>query len=446
MAQKSKEIRNILIESPSGVHTVFYGKKIVSGKLTDQDAIVHVVEHKIPKNEIKEEDIIPESITIGKDIYYTDVIQIKKFKLNLCNPLDSSSISGLNSFVRPISGGIEICPLSSFYGNKNDAYVHYSVGTLGGIVVDNTDGTLVGITNGHVAVDDQILVSDRDPSKKLSTIFDINNLYLNSNFYSGLAPGVIQWGSHNGLSASTFSKRIGITKRYQPLTTGTGSNYIVNTIDCALIALNTGVVDSTSAQQAFLTGTYAMPFATSGEISSIVSSNIPLYAVGRTTGPKGSLCPMSGLFSNGSSWISYSTQDGSVDCLLSDCIYYTFRDLSTGASMHGDSGSIMIGDFTGVYKIVGLNFAAGTGVSITKPDNTTVITDVGLFCRIDNIARQMNVSPWSGNTFNYSNVDPTKISKLYRPITDNRTSITISGKTYYQVGATTGDSSLIVNA
>jgi hypothetical protein len=94
----------------------------------------------------------------------------------------------------------------------------------------------------------------------------------------------------------------------------------------------------------------------------------------------------------------------------------------------GDSGSAVIGNFGGTYKIVGLAFASDGN------DTNNVPSTVGVFCRIDYVAQQLNISSWDGQNIKTGNSDPSQASYIYRPASENRTSIQYNGKTYYQAG------------
>jgi len=84
---------------------------------------------------------------------------------------------------------------------------------------------------------------------------------------------------------------------------------------------------------------------------------------------------------------------------------------------HGDSGSALIADIEGTKKIIGLCFAGST--------------TVGVACRIDHVADLIKVSAWKGESANFSNenIEQYTVNEL-----SNQVSITISGKTYWQVG------------
>jgi hypothetical protein len=90
----------------------------------------------------------------------------------------------------------------------------------------------------------------------------------------------------------------------------------------------------------------------------------------------------------------------------------------------GDSGSALIANFSGTWKIIGLVFAGGTSAS----------NYVGFANRIDNVASQLSIQSWDGTSKNYVDL----ASKTYKTIgggSSNKT-LSCSGSTYWQVGLT----------
>lgn len=403
----SHQLTTTLRNAPSGVHFVVYGPKFKNGEyLKDKKCIVYGVEKKLPFSQLNDDQIIPKTINIDGVEYATDVIERKKLKPQLCFQPNDPEVQFLRSRVRPLSGGLEISPVQSFVRNTNGTF-SYWVGTLGFLAIDNSDGRLVGVTNAHVMLEDAFENSGKNRNGQTSSIAD-------PKVYPGFGTfpnRVLQFGSNT----STFNfntDAIGTPKRYIPFTP-TGINYV----DGALFTINQGAVNSFSAAQA-LEDTYAMPFCTTIEIDELLVLNNPIYSVGRTTGPKGPNCPME-VFYYGSATVAFERQGIEIDTEWEDLIWYRFIDGSDSPSLGGDSGSAVIADIDGTYKIAGLLFA-GNG-------------DESVACRIDRVAQQLNISPWNGTSVNYTPNNPT-ITKIYRPISDARRQITYNGKTYYLAG------------
>jgi hypothetical protein len=417
----SEKIRNLLINAPKGVHSIFYGDKIKNGEKTGEKAIIYHVDEKLPLDQIPKEELLPSIITIDADNHPTDVIQNTRFKTNQCLSLNDQSIKNLNSRVRPLSGGLMISALASWSEPSPNSF-NFEVGTLGFIAVDNTDNTLVGVTNNHVIINDATLTSERNASSTVQNINDPIIFNISGGYNATLNPSVLQFDLTNG-HVNFSNDSIGQPKRYVPL-----SLYNTNTVDGALISLLSGNTDSNSASQAQLSSTYALPFATTSQIDSLMTAGKNLYSVGRTTGAKGVTCPLITVGIHGSFNVEYNKQGSLVNYIISDVIVYQFVDGSNLPIYSGDSGSAVICNYNGVNKIVGLAFAGNTSGEINNNPTSTY----GIACRIDNVATSLNISAWNGQPHSFNT--NSNISKIYRPNSDTRTSIIYNGKTYYQAG------------
>ncbi len=118
-----------------GVQAIGIGRKSVKGKLTDRLAVRFYVLCKIPSSELPYGRRIPKSHQFyshkhNREItLLTDVIETTPGALHMIDP---------GSVVRPVPGGVSC---SSVLGHN---------GTLGGWVWDNTDDTIVMLSNAHV--------------------------------------------------------------------------------------------------------------------------------------------------------------------------------------------------------------------------------------------------------------------------------------------------------
>lgn len=410
------------MNSVSGVHGIMYGPKIKNGQMTNEQSIVYLVEKKLPLNQIPANEIIPSKINIQNNEYSTDVVQSPKFELVQCYNFDDPKVQYLQSYNRPLQGGMSISNLDS-WTQLSPSRFSYSVGTLGFLAIDNYDDTLVGVTNNHVIIKDAFLNSEKNSLGISNSIIDpivfsSSQGGLNATFN----PTVLQFDELGNKPVNFVTDSIGFAKRYVPI-----SENGYNSVDGALISINQGNTDFSSAQQAELYNSYAMPFATTNEILSLQPDNIQLYSVGRTTGPKGPDCPLVA-YNIGSFIVSYNRQGVKVPIIMSDIIAYHFIDLSELPIFSGDSGSALIGNFSGTYKIVGLAFAGNTSTDAYNNPHSTF----GLACRIDNVAQQLNISSWDGSPIAFTQSN--QLSKIYRPYNDNRITIEYNGKTYYQAG------------
>lgn len=427
MNDLQEKIKDTLINAPSGVHSVYYAPKTKNGIETDEYSIVYAVEQKLPLSALSKDQLIPKNLSVDNSIFKTDVIESPIFKTVQCYPLNASNIRFLQTYNRPLSGGLEIANLAKIpYFNSID------LGTLGLIAVDNTDNTLVGLTNLHVAILDGFNTAERNPNGQIFNTYSPFFVYDNFNNQYTVTSTTAQYGSFDSKGTFILNDIIGRPKRYVPLTTDVnGEN-----VDAALVALNFGTVDASSACQALLANTYAIPFATTAEINDILSSPIgtySIYSVGRTTGPKGANCPME-IFAFGSSNVAFNKQGtaaspNEVSVICSNVLYYRFKDQSNLPIYGGDSGSAVIVNYNGQNKVIGLAFAGDT----SNPNNVPTSTR-GVMARIDVIAQKLNISAWDGSPKNFTSNTQQSISYIVRPPNDTRTSISYNGKTYYQAG------------
>jgi hypothetical protein len=434
MNELQENIRQTLLNAPSGVHSIFYGIKKKNGIKTDEFSLIHFVEQKLPLSALPVDQIIPKHIILDDVNYKTDVVQVAKFQTNQCYNLNDPAITYLNTKQRPLSGGLVISDLARWTEVSANRFSSY-IGTLGFIAVDNRDNTLVGVTNNHVAIKDAFDTSERNVSDEIFNIY--SPLVFQSSFTNGFNgtynQTILQYTKGQPVSF-TFDS-IGRPKRYATIST-INTNYL----DAALITINEGMVNSSSASQAELANTHAMPFATTTEINRILTSvvgSIPIYSVGRTTGPKGVNCPLE-IYGSGSIYIAYNKQGSNQTITLSDVILYKFIDESNLPIYHGDSGSAVIANFNGTNKIIGLAFAGDTNAE-TEPIPTSTH---GVLCRIDHIASILNISAWDGSNKAYTSPSQDSISTIVRPASDSRQSITYNGKTYYQAGLIETDQSV----
>jgi hypothetical protein len=120
-----------------GVHGVGVGRKEVDGTYTDDLAVRFHVAYKVPPSRLLPEQRIPNTFQFtsrnqDRDIVIkTDVIESSPGKLHI----DPGSV------VRPVPGGVSC-------SGHGDAWP--GTGTIGGWVWDNTDGTIVMLSNQHV--------------------------------------------------------------------------------------------------------------------------------------------------------------------------------------------------------------------------------------------------------------------------------------------------------
>jgi hypothetical protein len=395
-----------LAETTPGINNVSYGFKFIGGEQTNELCIIYGVEEKKPLSELSPEEILPSEIIVGEQVLRTDVFRIGRAEILACNAgcaeIAGPSSAANRAFTRPLKGGLSITSTNNVS----------TVGTMGFIAVHTETQTLVGVTNNHVTIQDAFFTSDRNLAGVIKNEYSpIDYVYQNG-----------ETGSIPVDPAFT----IGQSLRYVPIVKqGSGTNYV----DGAILSLEAADVDiATSYQQAGVSYTLPLPFASTAEIDNLLTTNPMIYSSGRTTGPKGGAsCPMR---------ITYKLQGVPTVCTFIDQIIYVKPEndpsLSTICAYPvagGDSGSALIADFDGVRKIIGLVFAGAQSPPI--PD----ILFYGYANRIDRVASELGIEAWDGTAKGY--VDPSSIT--YKTTTNGSSNkiLNCEGVNYWQVGLTT---------
>jgi hypothetical protein len=350
---------------------------------------------------------------------------------------------------RGLKGGVSITSTSHSTPFANAG----SVGTMGLVCQDSASGAIVGLTNNHVVIRDAFYTSQR-------TYTNPQNEY-NLNDSSNTVQGdfVYQTGESQPVNP-TGPNKIGRVLRYVPIYTSSSISTnptLINKVDAAIFSLactsSTGatIINFTSSfQQLGLNYTSSMPFASTAEIDNLINNNYEFYSSGRTTGPKGSpgtLCPLR-FFSYTAFPIAYPLQGTQTLSYFADVIAYikpadsSSYNPSTNASnvqvcsypvWGGDSGSTLIANIGGIWKIIGLVFA-GNGMNYNPSLGYQVASTVGYACRIDQVASQLGIKAWTGSIAPV--VDENTIE--YRTVSGSNSNKTLicSGSTYWQVGLT----------
>jgi hypothetical protein len=358
---------------------------------------------------------------------------------------------------RPLKGGISITSTSHSTPFSNAG----SVGTMGLICQDVFSDALVGLTNNHVVIRDAFYTNQRtftNPQNEFDLTDSSATIQGDFVYQTGESQPVIPGGANE----------IGRVLRYVPIYTSasTAANInLVNRVDGAIFSLyctsSTGqtIIDFTSSfQQLGLSYTSSMPFASTVEIDNLLSTNPELYCSGRTTGPKGSpgtLCPIR-VFSFSSFPIQYPLQGTLTTSYFTNIISFvkpadssSYLPSGSGAVnvcpypvWGGDSGSTLIANIGGVWKIVGLVFA-GNGISYNPQTNYPitsigqpyqVASSIGHACRIDQVASQLKIKAWTGSIAPV--VDHDTIEYKTVSGSNNTPALTCSGSEYFQVGLT----------
>jgi hypothetical protein len=354
---------------------------------------------------------------------------------------------------RPIVGGVSITSTSKIG----------SVGTMGLVCQDSASGALVGLTNNHVIIRDPFYTDQR-------TFVNPQNEYdlLDANSTPDL---VYQDGENAALLFPGTNREVGRVLRYVPLYTSASTianPTFTNKVDGAIFSLyctasdggqilsfTSSISHTGSFQQYGLAYSSSMPFATTAEINNLLNTNPVVYSSGRTSGAKGSNpCPLriTG-FTNAT--IAYPLQGVNTPAYMQDLIAFvkpqdsaswspgtpnTSANLCPFPAWYGDSGSTLIAEISGVWKIIGLVFAGNS-----YPFNPVIIngtqinlfyaSDQGYACRIDHVASELGIKAWTGSAAPV--VDNNSITYITVSGSNDDKILNCSGSAYWQVGLTT---------
>jgi hypothetical protein len=408
-----KKIEELYESTPDYVG-VGFGIKSVNKEYTGEHVIVFTVEKKRPIKDIPKNELLPKEIEIDGIIYKTDVVEIGKVETFNCSTgvLDNcykwspgfiynnvqygdNIPPGNREFIRPLKGGISITSQNQL--NK--------VGTLGFLAIDNEKNALVGVTNNHVVVGNAFYTALRNNSPV--------NEYQDSYYQPG-EPGF----------QGNPTYIIGEVVRYVPIHAD-----VYNQVDGALVTIDSSTISNKeSFKQYGINYPDVIPFATTAEIDTLLSTNPILYSSGRTSGVKsGSLCSLTTFSLNQTLPINGYNLDGTVTpVVFNRVIGFTRTDSQCPFPIvPGDSGSALIANFNGVYKIIGLVFAGSTYFGFAN--------------RIDDVSSQLNISAWDGTTQNYFNTGSRTF--ITTPGGNYNKTLSCNNNIYWQVGTTNNNNS-----
>jgi hypothetical protein len=418
LTQKIKNLINEMFDSTPSNVGVGYGFKKVNGKFSNEKSIVFFVPEKKPLHLLNPDEILPsDPINIDGEILQMDVVEIGVVRTYACNPECYSwqTTSPPNrQYIRPIQGGISMTTRSNLG----------SVGTLGFVAVDTQTQSLVGVTNNHVAIRDASITSQRNLSGPIQNEFDITD--------GGVVNPDSAYQSGEFINPPN-SYIIGQVVRYVPISITGGP--IQNKVDGALISLSgTPILSLTQSYKQYGLSSVLVPtpFATGTELDDLLDLNPLVKSSGRTTGVKdGGLCPLRIAYINTTVNVSgYNFQGVESTVVFNECFIFVRPvndpDISTiciNPSFAGDSGSAIIGEFTGtgINKIIGLNFAGSDYYGIAN--------------RIDNVANELGIEYWDGSLKNLVDTS-TVVFKTIPGGTTNKI-VNCGGENYWQMGLTT---------
>lgn len=474
----------------NGIKSVSYGWKIVNGTMTNELSIIFGVEKKLPKNELTGKYIVPSTVDINGTIYKTDVIEQKIIQPLSCIPtlIVDGNGKGHKDKVRPLKGGVQI------FG---EIYQGGPIGTLGLICQDKLTKAVVGLSNMHVISPNSVVNRWSFPNNLGSLLFfprirgwsDFSQIefpptdgtvrYPNVRSWPWYYPNdrtvpsrirqpvtdhetfgvyyhsfIAQGADKNNLRADT----IGTVYKVKPVygknlcrIYGAPSNCtsIKNYIDGALIALRKSVdginlIDNFSHNQLGISNINGatnytnsiIPWASTAELNTLVSSKIPLAKAGRSTNTMISpFCvnipntqnfyPVDlrvtqmnvnitvNYYGYGNEYVGVNKNTNEppaemnadfIDICKIEPVNPATDSVEVGVSiaMGGDSGSVVLGKFGSTWKVVGLLFAAEGGSIFGG-------SSAAYFARIDRVAETLGIEPFDPN------LNPRKYVKVDSP-------------------------------
>lgn len=116
------------LSSNSNIVGAAYGRRTAHNEITDEPALVIYVMRKVPQRFVPPSLLLPRRAYIGHDYVEVDVVET--------GPIYPLAFTARE---RPAPAGVSI-------GNANEA----SAGTLGSVVIDNTDNSTCIVSNNHV--------------------------------------------------------------------------------------------------------------------------------------------------------------------------------------------------------------------------------------------------------------------------------------------------------
>lgn len=405
--EERKQLMQTLLDQNPDITSIGYGRKIKGGEFTGEFSIICGVKGKKPVDQINPDNLISPFVEFGEEIILTDVIEDPQLSVLAC---DQETIDNCLIRVTPgnfwtpdfIPNRVTTRPLVGGLSMTKTTDLNNGVGTFGFIAVDSETDCLVGITNNHVATNISFVSSDFP---------DDGNFYYDTSVEEAYQTG-------EPYASITSAEKIGRIKNAYLLNKTSG-----NLIDAAKIILNEDVVSQASSFNicAFpYPGPY--PFATSLELDGLLENNIPIASSGRSTGAKYPESCGIVVYSvditvtvNGYGWFKNNNNSAQfLDVVYTKRVNPDCPDPSRG----GDSGSAVLGNFGGTWKIIGLHFAGGGGI--------------GAFCRIDHVASLLGIEAWDGTPKNFMDGNSPSLHYVSGETPDKF--LIIDGKKYWQIG------------
>lgn len=311
-----------------------------------------------------------------------------------CPNYSGSVFNNLNPvYTRPLQGGVRITYLE--FGTQQ-GIPQSGLTTLGMVCVDNDTNSVVGLVN-YGKVDSVHFCSNW------------NNPTSNPEFNQINPIGVLK-------KTSLFQRRP-----------------IYNQVWSSLITINQADFDSSLSWKPIgLTGiTDYIQFASSSEINSLATLNLDLLSC---TGRGQGIVKLKSLGPAEVRFTSLNQFGQGPEINFDDVFLFVASGVTTPpnyvcypASWGPLFGESLIANFDGVYKYVGVTIGM-----LLIGDNSQFPITMGVASRMDKIATYLNISPYTGQTVNFSNIN--NIQYIYETDLTTGLTQTFSGNTYWQAG------------
>ncbi len=402
------------------------------------------------------EEIIPEYVNLDNFSIPTYIIKTQRFSRTCTDVFfDQTPPLNRNTF-RPILGGISV----SNFDSQQVIGGYY--GTLGCLALDNDTSppSVVSLSNNHVYSHDMLIAGSRNPNLVYTDHYDDDIVQSSSTSESGGD------GSEIGKFKKSWRLRPWTYPQFENLNPGdiavstlyttdpSGEPIIYSGTQGSDIGENNSwyqlnLFDGPENDINFNVNESPLKWAQSFEINNLMSVNLDgtitienrLYTTGARMGPWGVsnvhtdfgdslLVPIEIGAQVGIPYISQGSETVGSICNIENCVLFkstddpiNYESTCIPASLQGNSGSAIVAEFNGEYKIVGILFAGETSGLY------------GVFCRIDEVASALNLSPFTSETteFMISNVNQTEIIDLPEPFS-NEQYLEVDGKKYWQTG------------
>jgi len=421
------------------------GTKIVNGVDTREKCLMVTVEKKVPLDSLSSDDIIPEILSDNKT--KTDIIVGPRiYPHGVCpthaahSTLGASPCSAHNLRHVEIMGGIQCGNHIGYQG----------VGTLGAIVRDPTDNTLVCLTNAHVSgvAFDPTAGFNWAPGSMGGDTLEANDPikpYTGPNPPDYTNPTGANWTAAPPLSGSDQTTQInmfapgghfisshsgnyiGPVKRTVPLRFNNNSSFIPNYVDASIFTIDPSNVSGSYPNQSITSpvpmdsqplgvAANTLPLFDFNDIEDLNSSNI-CVKIGRTTGRT----PLPGdpEYITGQEatitdvdigiTISYGTEAYGLSAIAAHgfnswtasfihLIKIKFNCPEGGGdsaySNSGDSGSVVYIYHNCQWKVLGLHFAGSSSDSLSACEFS------GYCCRMDYVFKELHIGEnWTNDSY-----------------------------------------------